>query len=127
MIMTNFHRYRSAKIAEDDEVAFKNFQFFNTMTASFGTTFTITSCLLIFQVFENKVHSGVQCFGLFIFHYGSLFIVNYDTEVVTYQSIATMIIAIIYLFLLVPFFANLLLNLQNEVNKEIVYSFSQKN
>jgi hypothetical protein len=57
--MTNFHRYRSTKIAEDDEVAFKNFQFFNTMTASFGTTFTITSCLLIFQVFENKVHSAV--------------------------------------------------------------------
>ena len=52
---------------------------------------------------------------------------NYDTKSVNYQSIVNMVIAVTYLIILVPFFAAVLLNLQNEVNKEIVYSFSQKN
>jgi hypothetical protein len=127
MIMTNFHRYRSTKKAEDDEIAYKNFQFFNAVSSSFGTTFTITTCLLIFQVFENRFHSGIQCFSLFVFHYGSLFLMNYDTNIVNYQSTATIVIAVFYLLILVPFFAAVLVSLQNEVNKEIIFSFSQKN
>ena len=47
MSITNFHRYRSPTKAEDDQIAYKNFQFFNTMSVSFTTTFTITNCLLI--------------------------------------------------------------------------------
>ena len=40
---------------------------------------------------------------------------------------ATIIIAVGYLLILVPFFGGVLVSLNNEINKEIIYSFSQKN
>ena len=52
---------------------------------------------------------------------------NYDTSVVNYQSIATILIAVLYLIILVPFFFILLSALQDEVNKQILYSHTMKN
>jgi len=57
----------------------------------------------------------VQCTSLFTLQFGTLLVVNYDTEIFNYQSISTLVIAVIYMFILVPFFANVLKNLQVEV------------
>ena len=56
-----------------------------------------------------------------------MFLIYYDTSVVNYQSIATILIAVLYLIILVPFFFILLSALQDEVNKQILYSHTMKN
>lgn len=47
MSITNFHRYRSKAKAEDDQIAYKNFQFFNLMSCLYSTLFLCCNCFLM--------------------------------------------------------------------------------
>lgn len=47
MTITNFHRYRSKSKADEDQIAYKNFQFFNLMSCMYSTIFVCCNCFLI--------------------------------------------------------------------------------
>ena len=53
--------------------------------------------------------------------------INFDYEFANYQSLMTLVIAVIFMVILVPMFSNILLNLQNEIEKETEFCFNVKN
>jgi sensor histidine kinase regulating citrate/malate metabolism len=66
------------------------------------------------------------CGTIFIFQFSSIIIINYDASVYNWQSIASIIIAIVYILILMPFFAKVFFNIQEAFMMEVRLSYSVK-
>ena len=66
------------------------------------------------------------CGIIFTFQFGSIILINYDSSVYNWQSIATIIIAIVYIVVLMPFFARVFFNIQEAFMAEVRLSYGVK-
>lgn len=66
------------------------------------------------------------CAIIFIFQFSSIILINYDSSVYNWQSICTIIISIIYIVILMPFFARVFFNIQEAFMAEVRLSYGVK-
>lgn len=62
----------------------------------------------------------------FVFQFGSIIAINYNADVYNWQSICTIVTSIVYLLILLPFFAKVFFNIQEEQMAEVRLSYGVK-
>ena len=68
----------------------------------------------------------VLCAIIFIFQFSSIILINYDSSVYNWQSMVTIIIAVVYIVILMPFFARVFFNIQEAFMAEVRLSYGVK-
>ena len=67
-----------------------------------------------------------MCAAIFAFQFLSIILINYDASVHNWQSDCTIVIAIVYICILLPFFAKVFFNIQEAFMQEVRLSYGVK-